>query len=75
MNVIRTLGPGAEGRIIGPGAGGRINLIAEEITLLYKINYNIFELHYSLQKEPKLPKKGATKCSKTRSKNENKNLS
>ena len=24
--------------------------------LLYKINYNIFELHYSLQKEPKLKK-------------------
>ena len=42
--------------------------------LLYQINYNIFELHYSLQKEPKLQKR-ANKCSKTTFKNENKKLS
>ena len=45
----------------------------EEFILLYKINYNIFELPYSLQKEPKLQKR-ANKFSKTRCKNENKNL-
>ena len=28
--------------------------------LLYKINCNTFELHYSLQKEPKLQKKAQT---------------
>ena len=42
--------------------------------LLHKINCNVFELHYSLQKVPKLQKR-ANKCSKTRCKNENKKLS
>ena len=46
----------------------------EVFLLLYKINYNIFELHYSLQKEPKLNKR-ANKCTKTTCKNENKKLS
>ena len=46
----------------------------EEFILLYKINYTIFELHYSLLKEPKLQKK-SKQIQKTRCKNENKNLS
>ena len=45
----------------------------EVFLLLYQINYNIFELHYSLQKRQSY-KKRANKRSKTRCKIENKKL-